>query len=108
MMDRSVEQPGPAEFELPACDLAMREMLRKVFTSLVSEPAELQLQSLSLGDAVLFQVRCPLRDLPSLFGAKGSTSRAVRVIMNACAAKNGRSYSLDIAPHIDLEEAPRR
>ncbi len=103
MMDRSVEQPGRAESELPACDLAMREMLRTVFASLITEPAELQLQSLSLGDAVLFQVRCPSRDLPTLFGAKGITSRAIRVIMNACAAKNGRRYSLDIGPHVDLD-----
>ena len=78
-------------------DLAIRNMLLAILQSLVDEPDKLQLLQVTMDEGVAFQVRSATSDVGKLIGKSGRTARAIRTVLSASSAKNGRRYSLDIA-----------
>jgi predicted RNA-binding protein YlqC (UPF0109 family) len=78
-------------------DLKVRDMLLAVMHSLVDQEDRLQMLHVAGGDGAAFQVRASSSDVGKLIGKSGRTARAIRTILSASAAKNGRRYSLDIA-----------
>jgi hypothetical protein len=79
-------------------DSRVRDMLLAIMSSLVDNEDDLEIATISAADGALFRVRAANNDIGKLIGKSGRTARAVRVILGASAAKQGRKYTLDIAP----------
>jgi predicted RNA-binding protein YlqC (UPF0109 family) len=77
-------------------DAEVRGMLLCVVRSLVDEADRVELLHIADEDGMAFQVRAALSDVGKLIGKSGRTARAIRTILTANAARNGRRYSLDI------------
>jgi predicted RNA-binding protein YlqC (UPF0109 family) len=75
-------------------------MLLAVIRSLVDEADRLELLHIPGDEGMAFQVRSAAGDVGKLIGKSGRTARAIRTILSATAAKNGRRYSLDIVQHV--------
>lgn len=71
-------------------------MLLGVVRSLVDEADQVELLHIADEDGMAFQVRAATSDVGKLIGKSGRTARAIRTILAASAARNGRRYSLDI------------
>ena len=71
-------------------------MLLCVVRSLVDEADRVELLHVAVEDGMAFQVRSAANDVGKLIGKSGRTARAIRTILSANAARNGRRYSLDI------------
>jgi predicted RNA-binding protein YlqC (UPF0109 family) len=78
-------------------DIKVRDMLLAVMHSLVDQEDKLEMLHIAGADGVAFQVRASSGDVGKLIGKSGRTARAIRTILSASAAKNGRRYTLDIA-----------
>ncbi len=78
-------------------DLKVRDMLLVVMRSLVDAEDKLEIALVAAAEGAAFQVRCAPLDVGKLIGKSGRTARAIRTILSASAAKNGRRYTLDIA-----------
>jgi predicted RNA-binding protein YlqC (UPF0109 family) len=77
-------------------DLKVRDMLLAVMRSLVDAEDKLEIACVAAAEGAAFQVRCASLDVGKLIGKSGRTARAIRTILSASAAKNGRRYTLDI------------
>jgi predicted RNA-binding protein YlqC (UPF0109 family) len=77
-------------------DAEVRSMLLCVVRSLVDEADRVELLHVAGEDGMAFQVRSAASDVGKLIGKSGRTARAIRTILSASAARNGRRYSLDI------------
>jgi predicted RNA-binding protein YlqC (UPF0109 family) len=71
-------------------------MLLCVVRSLVDEADRVELLHVAGDGGMAFQVRSAANDVGKLIGKSGRTARAIRTILSANAARNGRRYSLDI------------
>ncbi len=71
-------------------------MLLGVVRSLVDEAERVELLHIADENGMAFQVRAATSDVGKLIGKSGRTARAIRTILAANAARNGRHYSLDI------------
>ena len=87
-----VETPAPADQK----DLKVRDMLLALMRSLVDTEEKLEIALVAAAEGAAFQVRCAPLDVGKLIGKSGRTARAIRTILSASAAKNGRRYTLDI------------
>jgi uncharacterized protein len=77
-------------------DTEVRGMLLGVVRSLVDEADQVELLHIADEGGMAFQVRAATSDVGKLIGKSGRTARAIRTILAANAARNGRRYSLDI------------
>ena len=77
-------------------DMALYEVLLAVVRSLVDRPDDVQIEPVSSGVTVTFQVTAHPTDVGKLIGANGRTARALRTIVGANAARLKRSFGLDI------------
>ena len=80
-------------------DTEVRSMLLAVIRSLVDDADRVELLHVPGDEGMAFQVRSAAGDVGKLIGKSGRTARAIRTILSASAAKNGRRYSLDIVQH---------
>ncbi len=78
-------------------DAEVRGMLLSVVCSLVDETDKVELLHVADSEGMVFQVRLATNDVGKVIGKSGRTARAIRTILSASAAKNGRRYTLDIA-----------
>ncbi len=93
MSDRVVERS-----RLQAADTEIRDTLLAMICSLVDEPEKVELLYVTDENQVTFQVRTAPNDAGKVIGRKGRTAQAIRVILNGSGMKNGRVYTVDLAP----------
>jgi predicted RNA-binding protein YlqC (UPF0109 family) len=97
MLQQTLRAPGETVAPADPKDVKVREMLLFVMRSLVDAEDKLEIALLAAAEGAAFQVRCAPLDVGKLIGKSGRTARAIRTILSASAAKNGRRYTLDIA-----------
>ena len=97
MVDMLPRTPAEAASAADPRDLKVRDMLLVVMRSLVDAEDKLEIAHIAAAEGAAFQVRCAPLDVGKLIGKSGRTARAIRTILSASAAKNGRRYTLDIA-----------
>ncbi len=83
---------------LQPADARIRETLFAIICSLVDEPEKVVLVHVAEGNHVAFQARTAPDDAGKVIGRKGRTAQAIRVILTGSGMKNGRVYTLDLAP----------
>ena len=76
--------------------LRMREFVEQILRALADHPEQIRLAELAGEQTTVFELRCHKEDLGKLIGKSGRTVGAVRVLLIAFAAKNGRRAMLEI------------
>ena len=91
------------ELHLQPADAQIRDTLLAIVRSLVDEPDRVVLLHVAEGNQVAFQIRTTPDDAGKVIGRKGRTAQAIRVILTGSGMKNGRIYTLDLAPQPKLK-----
>ncbi len=74
----------------------MREFLEFIAKHLVDKPDEVKVAMDDRGDRVVFRLQVGQGDVGKIIGRKGRTANAMRVLLSAVAAKEGKRAVLEI------------
>ena len=73
----------------------MKESLEALITSLVSEPSEVSINQVDGDKSIVFEVKVANSDMGKVIGREGRIAKAIRTIMKALAAKEGKKISVE-------------
>ena len=86
---------GSSQLHCPD-ELEVLEMLAAVVRSLVDEPGDVEVVPIVTSLMVIFQIRANAAAMGKVIGRQGRVARALRVIVQANAARLKRDLRLDI------------
>jgi uncharacterized protein len=75
----------------------MKEFLEFIAKHLVDNPEAIVLEHETRDDRLVFRLRVDAADVGKVIGRNGKTASALRVLLTAVAAKQGKRASLEIA-----------
>jgi uncharacterized protein len=75
----------------------MKEFLEFIAKHLVDNPEAIVLEHEIRDDRLVFRLRVDAADVGKVIGRNGKTASALRVLLTAVAAKQGKRASLEIA-----------
>ena len=73
----------------------MKESLETIITSLVNEPSEVSINQIDGEKSIVFKVKVANSDMGKVIGKEGRIAKAIRTIMKALAAKEGKKISVE-------------
>ena len=73
----------------------MKESLEAIITSLVNEPSEVSINQGDGENQVVFEVKVANSDMGKVIGREGRIAKAIRTIIKALAAKEGKKVSVE-------------
>jgi predicted RNA-binding protein YlqC (UPF0109 family) len=73
----------------------MKESLEAIITSLVNEPSEVSINQVDGEKSIVFEVKVANSDMGKVIGKEGRIAKAIRTIMKALAAKEGKKISVE-------------
>ena len=73
----------------------MKESLEAIITSLVNEPSEVSINQVDGDKSIVFEVKVANSDMGKVIGKEGRIAKAIRTIMKALAAKEGKKISVE-------------
>lgn len=73
----------------------MKESLEAIITSLVNEPSEVSINQVDGEKSIVFEVKVANSDMGKVIGKEGRIAKAIRTIMKALAAKEGKKVSVE-------------
>ena len=73
----------------------MKESLEAIITSLVNEPSEVSINQVDGEKSIVFKVKVANSDMGKVIGKEGRIAKAIRTIMKALAAKEGKKISVE-------------
>ena len=73
----------------------MKESLEAIITSLVNEPSEVSINQVDGEKQVVFEVKVANSDMGKVIGREGRIAKAIRTIIKALAAKEGKKVSVE-------------
>ena len=73
----------------------MKESLEALISSLVSEPSEVSINQVDGEKSIVFEVKVANSDMGKVIGREGRIAKAIRTIMKALAAKEGKKVSVE-------------
>jgi len=73
----------------------MKESLEAIITSLVNEPSEVSINQVDGEKSIVFEVKVANSDMGKVIGREGRIAKAIRTIMKALAAKEGKKVSVE-------------
>ncbi len=74
----------------------MKAILESIAKSLVDVPNEVQITTIDGEKTIIFELRCNAKDIGKIIGKSGKTVGAMRTLLNAIAAKQGRKAMLEV------------
>ena len=74
----------------------MREFIEYIAKQLVDNPGEVTLSDEEKDGKVVFKLKVGEADVGKIIGRKGRTAQAMRVLLSAVAAKNGKRAMLEV------------
>jgi predicted RNA-binding protein YlqC (UPF0109 family) len=74
----------------------MKGILENIAKSLVDAPNEVQITAIDGEKTVIFELRCNAKDIGKIIGKSGKTVGAMRILLSAIAAKQGRKAMLEV------------
>jgi len=75
----------------------MKDLVTFIATSLVDDPAAVQVAETEGDGVVVLELRVAKEDLGKVIGKQGRTARAIRSLLSASAGKDNRKARLEIA-----------
>ena len=73
----------------------MKESLEAIITSLVNEPSEVSINQIDGEKSIVFEVKVANSDMGKVIGREGRIAKAIRTIIKALAAKEGKKVSVE-------------
>ena len=73
----------------------MKESLETIITSLVNEPSEVSINQVDGDKSIVFEVKVANSDMGKVIGREGRIAKAIRTIIKALAAKEGKKVSVE-------------
>ncbi len=73
----------------------MKESLEVIITSLVNEPSEVSINQVDGEKSIVFEVKVANSDMGKVIGREGRIAKAIRTIIKALAAKEGKKVSVE-------------
>lgn len=73
----------------------MKDSLEAIITSLVNNPSEVSINEVDGEKQVIFEVKVANSDMGKVIGREGRIAKAIRTIMKALAAKEGKKVSVE-------------
>jgi predicted RNA-binding protein YlqC (UPF0109 family) len=74
----------------------MREFIEYIAKQLVDNPTAVSLSDEEKDGKVVFKLKVGEADVGKIIGRKGRTAQAMRVLLSAVAAKNGKRAMLEV------------
>ena len=73
----------------------IKESLEAIITSLVNEPSEVSINQVDGERSIVFEVKVANSDMGKVIGREGRIAKAIRTIIKALAAKEGKKVSVE-------------
>ncbi len=73
----------------------MKDSLEAIITSLVNDPSEVSINQVDGEKQVTFEVKVANSDMGKVIGREGRIAKAIRTIMKAQAAKEGKKVTVE-------------
>ena len=74
----------------------MKELVEFMAKNLVDQPEEVRVSEIEGEKAMVYELRVGGGELGRVIGRRGRTAQAMRILLNAAAAKQGRRVVLEI------------
>lgn len=74
----------------------MKAILETIVKSLVDAPNEVRITEINGDKTIIYELRCNAKDVGKIIGKSGKTVGAMRVLLNAIAARQGRKAMLEV------------
>jgi predicted RNA-binding protein YlqC (UPF0109 family) len=74
----------------------MKDLLESIVRSLVNDPDAVSVERYDQGDLVVLELRVAPEDMGKVIGKQGRIAQAIRSIMKARAARDGRRVDVKI------------
>jgi predicted RNA-binding protein YlqC (UPF0109 family) len=74
----------------------MKDLLESIVRSLVNDPDAVSIERYDQGDLVVLELRVAPEDMGKVIGKQGRIAQAIRSIMKARAARDGRRVDVKI------------
>ncbi len=73
----------------------MKESLEAIINNLVNNPSEVSINEVGGEKSIVFEVKVAGSDMGKVIGKEGRIAKAIRTIMKALAAKEGKKVSVE-------------
>ncbi len=73
----------------------MKDSLETIITSLVNNPSDVSINEVDGEKQIVFEVKVADSDMGKVIGKEGRIAKAIRTIMKAQAAKEGKKISIE-------------
>lgn len=73
----------------------MKDSLEAIITSLVNDPSEVSINQVDGEKSIVFEVKVANSDMGKVIGREGRIAKAIRTIMKALAAKEGKKVTIE-------------
>jgi uncharacterized protein len=74
----------------------MKELIEFVVKALVDDPSTVEVTEVAGDKVTIFELRADKADIGKIIGKKGRTAGAIRTILNAVSARQGKRAVLEI------------
>lgn len=74
----------------------MRDMLQSIVAAMVDHPEGIRIADVQGEQTVVFELRCHGDDVGKVIGKNGRVIAAVRTVLNAIAAKQGKRVIVEV------------
>jgi predicted RNA-binding protein YlqC (UPF0109 family) len=74
----------------------MKEFIEYIIKHLIENPESLSIETVENDDKLVFQIRAKESDLGQIIGRRGRTVLAIRILVNALAARKGKRAIIEI------------
>ncbi|HPR16885.1 MAG TPA: KH domain-containing protein [Candidatus Cloacimonadota bacterium] len=74
----------------------MKELIEFIVKALVDDPAAIDIKEVAGDKITIFELRASKNDIGKIIGKKGRTASAIRTLMNAISARQGKRAVLEI------------
>lgn len=74
----------------------MKQLIEELVKTLVDHPEQVLVQEVSGQQSVVYEIKVDPSDIGKVIGKQGKTANAIRSLVRAAAAKNGKNAVINI------------
>jgi predicted RNA-binding protein YlqC (UPF0109 family) len=74
----------------------MKNLIEEIVKVLVDHPEEVQVQEVAGEQSIVYEIKVEPGDIGKVIGKQGKTANAIRALIRAAAAKNGKNAVINI------------
>lgn len=74
----------------------MKEVLEVIVKGIVENQDAVQIKEIDNGQSSIYQIRVDSTETGKIIGKQGRIAKAIRTLMKAASAKNGKKFTIEI------------